>query len=120
MAQNKFRIKSEEKATKKGFFGWLSSGLKLSPQWDSGLPVKYLPKIAFVVILGIIYVWNNHFAERATREMDQLNEEVEDLRADVTTLEADYMFSSKQSEVAKEVKYLKKYFSLNFITFFRS
>jgi hypothetical protein len=35
-----------------------------------------------------------------------LENEVEDLRADVTTLEAEYMFSSKQSEVAKNVKTL--------------
>jgi hypothetical protein len=30
--------------------------------------------------------------------------EVEDLRADYTTLKADLMFASKQSEVAKKVK----------------
>lgn len=65
-----------------------------------------MPKVAFAVLLGIIYVWNNHYAERASRRLDVLEEEVEDLRADVTTLEADYMYSSKQSEVAKNVKEL--------------
>lgn len=40
------------------------------------------------------------------RQIDRLEDEVEDLRADVTTLEANYMFSSKQSEVAKKVKQL--------------
>lgn len=106
MAENRFKLKSDEQSPKKGFFGWLSSGLSLGSQWNTGLPVKFLPKIAFAVLLGIIYVWNNHYAERASRELDRLNEEVEDLRADVTTLEADYMYSSKQSEVAKKVKSL--------------
>jgi hypothetical protein len=32
-----------------------------------------------------------------------MQQEVEDLRADVTTLEAEYMLSSKQSEVAKKI-----------------
>lgn len=106
MAENRFKVKSERKSSGKGFFGFLSSGLKLSQVWESGFPVKYMPKVAFAVLLGIIYVWNNHYAERASRRLDVLEEEVEDLRADVTTLEADYMYSSKQSEVAKNVKEL--------------
>ena len=56
------------------------------------------------MLLGVFYVWNSHYAEKGTREIDKLEDEVEDLRADVTTLEADYMFSSKQSEVAKSVE----------------
>ncbi|NVJ47960.1 MAG: hypothetical protein HWE21_01035 [Cytophagia bacterium] len=104
MAENRFRIKSESKGSGKGFFGFLSSGLKLGKAFETGFPVKYMPKVIFAVLLGIIYVWNNHYAERSTRELDKLEEEVEDLRADVTTLEAEYMYSKKQSEVARKVK----------------
>ncbi len=104
MAENKFKVKSDKQNSGKGFFGFLSSGLKLGNVFETGFPVKYLPKVVFAVLLGIIYVWNNHYAERATRQLDVLEEEVEDLRADVTTLEADYMFGSKQSEVARKVK----------------
>lgn len=104
MAANRFKIKSENQGTKKGFFGFLSTGLKLDKVFETGFPVKYMPKVAFAVLLGIIYVWNNHYAERSTRELDKLEEEVEDLRADVTTLEAEYMYSKKQSEVARKVK----------------
>jgi outer membrane murein-binding lipoprotein Lpp len=39
---------------------------------------------------------------RATRKIDKLQTEVEDLRADYTTLKADIMYASKQSEVALE------------------
>lgn len=106
MAENRFKVKENTKPKGRGFFGFLSAKLKLGKSWDSGFPVKYLPKVAFTVLLGVFYVWNNHYSERATREIDKLEEEVEDLRADVTTLEADYMFNSKQSEVAKEVKAL--------------
>ncbi len=106
MAENRFRVKENERPQGRGFFGFLSAKIKFGQSWDSGFPVKYLPKVIFVVLLGVFYVWNNHYSERSMRTIDQLEDEVEDLRADVTTLEANYMFSSKQSEVAKKVKQL--------------
>lgn len=104
MAENRFRVKENDKPRGRGFFGFLSAKFKLGQSWNSELPVKYLPKVAFTVLLAVFYVWNNHYAERSVRVIDKLEEEVEDLRADVTTLEANYMYSSKQSEVAKKVK----------------
>ncbi len=104
MARNTFRIKDNSKPKGKGFFGWVSGWIKRDSTLGESFPVKYLPKVAFAVLLGIVYVWNSHYGERANREINKLETEVEDLRADVTTLEADYMFSSKQSEVAKKVK----------------
>lgn len=106
MAVNRFKAKKESKASSGGgLFGYMAK-LKIAKDLEAGFPVKYLPKVAFVVILGIIYVGNSHYAEKANRKITKLEDEVEDLRADVTTLEADYMFSSKQSEVAKKVKTL--------------
>jgi len=105
MAENKFRVEQPGTQKKEGFFGFMASKLKLE-SLESGFPVRYLPKVLFVVLLGVIYVWNNHYAERATRTIDKFEDEVEDLRADVTTLEADYMYSSKQSEVGRKVKSL--------------
>ena len=43
-------------------------------------------------------------AEQTVRKINITQVEVEDLRADYTTLKADLMFSSKQSEVARKVK----------------
>lgn len=103
MAENKFRVGQTERQQKQGFFGFMARKLRLEAI-ESGLPVKHLPKALFVVLLAVFYVWNNHYAERTTRTIDKLEEEVEDLRADVTTLEADYMYSSKQSEVGRNVK----------------
>lgn len=106
MAENKFRTHKNEKQSGKGFFGFLSSGFNTNDRWGGGLPVKHLPKVAFAVAIGIFYVWNSHYAERTNRAIEQMENKVKDLRADVTTLEADYMFSSKQSEVAKKVEAL--------------
>jgi hypothetical protein len=62
-----------------------------------------VPPIGFITLLALIYIWGNHRAENMVRKIEKAQQEVEDLRADVTTLEAEYMLSSMQSEVAKRV-----------------
>ena len=78
--------------------------LKLETWFEEGFPVQYLPKILFVMLLLVIYIGNTHYGERTTREINRAQSEVEDLRADYTTLKADVMFSSKQSEVARRTR----------------
>jgi outer membrane murein-binding lipoprotein Lpp len=56
-----------------------------------------------MALLALIYIGGNHRAENMVRKIEKAQQEVEDLRADVTTLEAEYMLSSMQSEVAKRV-----------------
>jgi hypothetical protein len=89
MTENKFKIKPKTKS--KGF----------------GSGVFALPKILFALLLGLIYISNTHYAEKTVRKINTIQAEVEDLRADYTTLKADLMFASKQSEVAKKVKDLE-------------
>jgi hypothetical protein len=78
--------------------------LKLETWFEEGFPVQYLPKVLFVMLLLMIYIGNTHYGERTTREINKAQSEVEDLRADYTTLKADVMFSSKQSEVARRTR----------------
>ncbi|ELR71862.1 hypothetical protein C900_02237 [Fulvivirga imtechensis AK7] len=105
MATNTFRI--NEGASRKGsIFSRLESLVRLDAVFEHGLPVKYLPHILFVTAIGIFYIGNSHYAEKNIRKIDRLKSEVEDLRADYTTLKADYMYASKQSEVAKNVRKL--------------
>lgn len=106
MAENKFRKADKTKPKGSGLFGWMSRWVKEDSSIGTSFPVKYLPKVMFVVVLGVVYVWNTHYAERSIRQIDKLETEVEDLRADVTTMEAEVMYGSKQSEVAKKVKAL--------------
>jgi hypothetical protein len=64
-------------------------------------------------VLGLLYIGNTHHAERTVREINRAQSDVEDLRADYTTLKAEVMFASKQSEVAKRVRELGLRESLN-------
>ena len=106
--ENKFRIK-QTKLNKSfeqegGFFSSLREKLKIDTYFDEGFPVEHLPKILFVMLLGLLYINNAHFAEKTVREIDHIQSEVEDLRADYTTLKADLMFDTKQSEVARRIQ----------------
>jgi hypothetical protein len=111
MATNTFRIgrrkgNSGGKSTTggSGFFSGIERRLKLENYFEEGFPVQYLPKILFVLFLGLIYIGNTHYAEKTVRKINTMQADVEDLRADYTTLKADLMFASKQSEVARKVK----------------
>jgi ADP-dependent phosphofructokinase/glucokinase len=100
---NEMRIKPERSNGKSAFSG-LEKRLRLESYFEEGFPVKHLPKILFVVLLGLLYISNTHYADKTTRAIEKAQSEVEDLRADFTTLKADVMFASKQSEVARRVK----------------
>ncbi len=121
MAENKLRLEVErgnqprEKSSAGGttIFSGIERRLKLENYFDEGFPVQYLPKILFVMALGLLYISNTHHAEKTVRRIDHAQSEVEDLRADYTTLKSDLMFASKQSEVARKVKSLGLKESLN-------
>jgi len=101
MSTNTLRTTIEPR--KESFFSWIERNIRLEAWFEDGIPVKYLPHILYITILMILYIGNSHYAEKTIRKIDILQTEVEDLRADFTTLKADYMFASKQSEVAKRM-----------------
>ncbi|WP_181306819.1 FtsL-like putative cell division protein [Rufibacter sp. XAAS-G3-1] len=68
-----------------------------------GLPVRYLPKVLFLMGVTLFYIGNTHYADRTLRRIDKTKADTEDLRADYTTLKSEYMEASKQSEVARNV-----------------
>lgn len=106
--ENKFKIrtKKETKATGNGasFFSGIEKKMKLESYFETGFPTQYLPKILYVMFLGLIYIGNTHYAEKAVRRINTIQAEVEDLRADYITMKSDLMFASKQSEVARKIK----------------
>jgi Bacteriodetes cell division protein (FtsL-like) len=77
--------------------------LNVDGLFRDGVPVRFLPHTLFVMFLILVYIGNTHYATRMNRNIQKLKTESEDLRADYTTLSADYMEASKQSEVARKV-----------------
>ena len=60
-----------------------------------------LPFLLYLVLLGMIYIWNMHLAEKTTRDIDKTQKEVKELSWDYKTTKADLAYKSTLSEVAK-------------------
>lgn len=84
-------------------FKWIDEKINISALVGEGVPVRLVPPLLYAAFLALVYIWSNHSAEKTIREIEKVQQEVEDVRADVTTLEAAFMYSSKQSEIAKKV-----------------
>lgn len=102
---NTFKEKPVEKSRgdKKTLFSFMDGFIKTKNIFDEGVPVKMLPKIIFLAAILIFYIGNTHYAERTIRKIEKLKVRVDDLRADYTTLKAEVMYASKQSEVSRRV-----------------
>ena len=87
-------------------FGRVERLFRIDTSFERGLPTRFVPYILYFTIIGLFYIGNSHYAERMIRQTNRLEQEVEDLRANYTTLKASYMYESKQSQVAKRAKKL--------------
>ncbi|MGK7396423.1 MAG: FtsL-like putative cell division protein [Candidatus Cyclobacteriaceae bacterium M3_2C_046] len=101
MISNSYKIKKGNNGN--SIFSLLDKVISLHGLAEQGLPLRFFPYILFLTAVAIFYIGNNHHAEKTIRKINRLEVEVEELRADYTSLKADYMFDSKQSEVAKKV-----------------
>ncbi|MFB2117682.1 FtsL-like putative cell division protein [Parapedobacter sp. 2B3] len=90
----------EEKAdATRNFFQSLFS----TERFSSSAFVGYIPFIAFVGLLAILYIANRHYAERTVRQIDHLSKEVKEMNWDYKSLSADLMKLTTQTEIAKRV-----------------
>ncbi len=99
MAENTYKLPRKEE--KGGFFGLVHRFLRMDSSIDEVIHVRFLPQILFLAFLCVLYIGNRHYTDKKVRAIAKLEEQVEDLRADYTTLKAEFMYESKQSEVAK-------------------
>ena len=106
MAENRVIEKKTAKKkvqTKASLFTQMEQKLTFDNLFSSENQSKYLFRFIWIVSLGMVYIYNSHVSERFSREHDKLVKKVEDLRTYSTTLHADLMLESKESEVVKKV-----------------
>ncbi|HEV7351219.1 FtsL-like putative cell division protein [Telluribacter sp.] len=92
-------------------FNWLNRFLPLDrvfgekePGKEERVPVKYFYYLAWLVLLLVIYERIGYMSEQYVRTSLKLKSEVEDLRAEYTSIKAEYMKSGKQSEIIEKMK----------------
>ena len=66
--------------------------------------VKSLPFVFYLTLLGILYIANGYNAEKLVRELDDVNDELKELRSEYITIKSDLNYESKQSQVAEKTE----------------
>lgn len=104
MSDNKPFEKKKSKGNRKGLFSFLDKGLKLDTLFQTGPPLKIIPYILFVAGMGILYIGTTHYSEQLDKRYKEMSDDLEGMKAHYNTLKADYMYQSKEVEVAKKLE----------------
>jgi hypothetical protein len=77
-------------------------------RWKPSLSYSWMMKnitfFLFLAALAVIYIYNGHYADKITRDINRTNKELKELQYEYKTLKSEVMFRSKQSELAKAVE----------------
>ena len=65
---------------------WIEEKANISGLLGEGVPVKLVPPLFYAAFLALIYIWSNHSAENTIREIEKVQQEVEDIRAEMARL----------------------------------
>ena len=86
----------------------VSTGSFIKELISGGLTARIIFKniwyVMLITLLAAIYIANRFHAEKMTRDINQIQTEVRELRAESLSTSAELMFISRQSEVYKMVK----------------
>ncbi|GGN09354.1 hypothetical protein GCM10010967_51550 [Dyadobacter beijingensis] len=116
MAENRKRPKvTPPKPPKRkreySLFNWLNKFLPLDkvfgeklPGQEERLPVKYFYYFGWVIVLLVAYERIGFQSEEYVRKTIKLKKEVDDLKAEYTSIHAEYERAGKQSVVVEKVQ----------------
>jgi len=66
--------------------------------------VHYVPFALFLGVLALVYIANGHYADTTVRRITAAGKEMKQLQYEYKTLQAEWMYRSKESELAKVVE----------------
>ena len=65
---------------------------------------KYLKYLVFIVVIGLVYIWNSHLAEKQVRKEEKISEELIDAKAHYRTIHARMSSGTQKSAIETKVK----------------
>ncbi|HEY4285698.1 MAG TPA: FtsL-like putative cell division protein [Puia sp.] len=97
-------LKAAKKRTRKEG----SSDAGRRPRWRPSVlgyswVMKNIGFFLFLAALAVVYIYNGHYADNISRDINRTNKELKELQYEYKTLKSEVMFRSKQSELAKAV-----------------
>ena len=68
-----------------------------------GLPMRnvgrYIRYVAFLVVIGLVYIWNSHVAEKQVRRESELRKDIEVAKAQYKAMHGRYSAGTQKSVV---------------------
>lgn len=65
---------------------------------------RYLRFVVFLVFIGLVYIWNSHWAESQIRHEEELEEAIREAKSEYKTSNARLSHDTKRSVVAAKVE----------------
>lgn len=65
--------------------------------------VRNVGFLVFLAALAVLYIYNGHYSDNISRDLNRTNKEVKELQYEYKTLKSEVMFRSKESELSKAV-----------------
>ena len=65
---------------------------------------RYVRYAIFLVVIGLVYIWNSHVAEGQVRRENKLKKEVADAKAEYKTMHARLSAGTRQSVIQYKVQ----------------
>lgn len=91
---------NKEKTSKSPLVKASEFSLFITPE----LVKKWMPFIAYLFFLGMLYIANQHYANKVVVKMARLNTQKKELRSEYISIAKELMSKSKQSEVMERLK----------------
>jgi len=92
-------VKAAAKATAKA-----SAKRRWAPRISYQWIMKNISFFLFLAALAVVYIYNGHYADKISRDINRTNKELKELQYEYKTLRSEVMFRSKQSELARAVE----------------
>lgn len=70
-------------------------------------PLRHLPFLLFLTVLGIVYIANNHYAENRAGDITKMEREVKRMQVEYSTLKYEYMTASTKESVAAQLEEMR-------------
>jgi cell division protein FtsL len=64
---------------------------------------KYIRYVVFIVVIGLVYIWNSHVAENQVREENKLRKQIYDAKAEYKTIHARLSAGTRRQVISEKV-----------------
>lgn len=93
-------MRNKDRASGRSKFKWVGLG--------TNAMMKNLTFVFFLALLGVVYIFNSHYAENNLRKTTQLEKKIREKKWEYMSLKSDIMQKSTRSEIGRKIEGYEK------------